>query len=239
MKRIALLIGNSNGLPGVKKDIVHWTQFLKSDYGGQWTDKEIIIFMNPVKNDLLSDINRIKANRPDFAIVVFSGHGAYQKNTILEINGNEEVINENDLIGIASRQISVFDCCRNILLENLSEAYKSVRMFSDGGSFKRNIRPYYEARIMRAIEQQVRLYACSVNESALDTGDGGLYTTNLLKYSSYIPNCFKLVGVAHEEAKKCTTEEANRRNHVQNPDSILPRCLSSQQLIIAINPDCV
>lgn len=106
------------------------------------------------------------------------------------------------MIGIASRQISVFDCCRNILLENLSEAYKSVRMFSDGGSFKRNIRPYYEARIMRAIEQQVCLYACSVNESALDTGDGGLYTTNLLKYSSYIPNCFKLVGVAHEEAKK-------------------------------------
>lgn len=237
MKRIALLIGNSNGLPGVKKDIAHWIQFLESDQGGQWTDDEIIISMNPAKYSLLLTINRIKASRPDFAIVVFSGHGAYQKNTILEINENEEVINEDDLIGIASRQISVFDCCRNILIENLSESHKSMRMFSDGGSFKRNIRPYYDARIMSAIEQQIRLYACSVNESALDTGDGGLYTTNLLKCSSYIPNSYKLVGIAHEEAREHTVRDAILRKHTQNPDSTLPKCLSSQQLIIAINPN--
>lgn len=115
-----------------------------------------------------------------------------KKNTILEINENEEVINKDDLIGITSRQISAFDCCQNLLIENLSESHKSMRMFSDEGSFKRSIRPYYDAPIMSAIEQQVRLYACSVNESALDTRDGGLYTTNLLKCSSYIPIAISL-----------------------------------------------
>ena len=49
MKRIALLIGNSNGLPGVKKDIAHWIQFLESDQGGQWTDDEIIISIRSIR----------------------------------------------------------------------------------------------------------------------------------------------------------------------------------------------
>lgn len=92
------------------------------------------------------------------------------------------------MIGITSRQISAFDCCRNLLIENLSESHKSMRMFSDEGSFKRSIRPYYDTHIMSAIEQQVRLYACSVNESALDTGDGGLYTTKILQKSGIQKN---------------------------------------------------
>lgn len=50
-------------------------------------------------------------------------------------------------------------------------------------------------------------------------------------------NSYKLVGIAHEEAKERTVRDANLRKHTQNPDSILPRCLSSQQLIIAINPN--
>lgn len=237
MKRIALLIGNSNGLPGVKKDIAHWKKFLESDFGGQWTDDEIVVAMNPAKNNLLSTINRIKINRPDFAIVVFSGHGAYQKGTVLEINEKEEVIRENELIGIASRQISAFDCCRNVLNDNLLESRKELRMFADGGSYRRSIRPYYDARIMSAIEQQICLYACSVNESALDTGDGGLYTKNLLNCSLDVPEKYKLVGIAHDEARVRTVLEATLRNHTQNPDAVLPRCFTSQQLIISINPN--
>ncbi len=48
---------------------------------------------------------------------------------------------------------------------------------------------------------------------------------------------YKLIGVAHEEARVCTAREASLKMHTQNPDSILPRCLSTQQLIIAINPN--
>lgn len=238
MKRKALLIGNSNGLPGVKKDILNWRRFLKSDQGGQWFDEEIKIMMNPTKMDLNLMIHGyIKRENPDFAIVIFSGHGAYQRETILELNEREEFITENELIGIAPRQISIFDCCREILLESSVEDRLQMRSFSEGGVFKKNIRPYYDARIMNAIPQQVRLYACSIGESALDSGDGAMYMKNLLESSLNISTPYKLVGTAHEEAKNSTIIEANRKKHKQTPDACLPKCLLRQQLIISINPN--
>lgn len=240
MKRVALLIGNSNGLPGVKKDIANWKHFLQSDQGGQWYEEEIIIAMNPPKAELLLTIERIKRTNPDFAIVVFSGHGAYQRGTILEINGKDETINENDLIGISTRQISAFDCCRNILIEKSADSSVKMRMFSYGGKVDiKNIRPYYEKRIMNAIEQQVRLYACSIGESALDTEDGALYMKNLLSCSLQITSDYKLIGIAHEEASNLTTQEAIRKQHQQHPAAILPKCISNQQLIISINPNTI
>ncbi|MEG0290135.1 MAG: AbrB/MazE/SpoVT family DNA-binding domain-containing protein, partial [Erysipelotrichaceae bacterium] len=42
-------------------------------------EEEIKIAMNPPKAELLSTIKEIKRANPDFAIVVFSGHGAYQR----------------------------------------------------------------------------------------------------------------------------------------------------------------
>ncbi|TWV14434.1 caspase family protein [Bacteroidaceae bacterium HV4-6-C5C] len=236
MKRIALLIGNSNGLPGVKKDISNWTRFLLSDEGGQWENSEIITKMNPARRELLSLIDTLKNTYYDFCYVIFSGHGAYKKGTILEINGNDEIIHEDDLIGIARRQISVFDCCRNILIEKSIDSEIIMRMYNQGGPMRRNIRPYYEKRIMSSIEQQVRLYACSINESALDSENGGIYTKNLLDSSMHISGSFKVVGVAHEEAQALTTKEAHGLQHQQTPIASLPRCFTSQQLIISINP---
>jgi hypothetical protein len=233
MKRKALLIGNSNGLSGVKLDISHFTTFLKDDVGGQWYDSEIIIKMNPGKSDLIATISSLKSEKNDFMFVVFSGHGAYEKGTVLEINDNEEFIYESDLKFIAPRQISVFDCCRQRITD-LSENQRSVNAIFRSSS---NIRLKYETRIMQAIEQQVSLYACSIGESALDTENGGLYINNLLKASKNVISDYKLVGNAHEEAKENTCNEARaKEKHIQNPTATLPKCISSQQLIISINP---
>jgi hypothetical protein len=237
MKRKALLIGNSNGLPGVKLDISNFTTFLKQYVGGQWYDSEIVIKMNPLKTDLIATISSLKSERNDFMFVVFSGHGAYKKGTVLEINAREEIINESDLKFIAPRQISIFDCCRNLVSATEKRLWKrSIEMFDSATS---NIRAKYDTRIMQAIEQQVSLYACSVNESALDTERGGLYINNLLKAAGNINSTeYKLVGIAHEEAKETTKKDAwNKRKHNQNPTATLPKCLSSQQLIICINPN--
>jgi hypothetical protein len=235
MKRKALLIGNSNGLSGVKLDISNFTAFLKSDVGGGWYNSEIVIKMNPIKRDLMNTISQLKNEKNDFSFVLFSGHGGYQKGTILEINNNEETINERDLEYIAPRQISIFDCCRNVVnisaYENLFE--KSARMFDTSVS---NIRAKYDVRIMQAIEQQVSLYACSVNESALDTDDGGLYINNLLKAASNVNSEYKRIEEAHEEARDKTKNEAKNKGRNQNPTATLPKCLSTQQLIISINP---
>jgi hypothetical protein len=233
MKRKALLIGNSNGLPGVKLDISNFKIFLKSDVGGQWYDDEIVIKMNPTKSDLDATINHLKSEKNDFMFVIFSGHGAYEKNTILEINGNDEYIYETALKHIASRQISVFDCCRQRVFDSLTES-RQIKAFSAFTSS--HIRLKYDTRIMQAIEQQVSLYACSVGESALDTEKGGLYISNLLKAATNISEQYKLIGIAHEEAKEKTTNDAKNETHVQNPTATLPKCLSFQQLIIGINP---
>jgi hypothetical protein len=94
--------------------------------------------------------------------------------------------------------------------------------------------------MMQAIEQQNMLYACSVNESSLDTEEGGLYTKNLLGSAKPLYNVsYKLVGETHEEAAlKTRTSARNSHRHTQNPAATLPRCLSLQQLIFGINPNC-
>lgn len=244
MKRIALLIGNSNGLPGVNLDIANWKKFLMTDKGGLWYENEIRILMNPEKIALLSCIKAIKDSKPDFAIIVFSGHGAYRRSmsTVLEINKQKEKIDENNLIGIAPRQISVFDCCREVLSEELLELQNPVQIFPEGGVLQRNMRPYYEARIMNAMPQQVLLYACSVGESTIDTGRGGIYTDNLLRCSSSFRSgeCYKLVKDVHNEASYWTrTATLTSYDHTQHPELILKtECPLEPQLIIGINPEC-
>jgi hypothetical protein len=238
MKRRALLIGNSNGLAGVKLDIAKFDSFLKSDLGGQWFGSEITIKMNPSKLELFATIQNIKQERPDYAFVYYSGHGAYSKGTILEINAQEEYINENDLKYIATRQISIFDCCRNVITTPLTEK-RALGGTLNLSESNKNIRPTYDMRIMQAIEQQVSLYACSINESALDTEDGGMYSKNLL--SSVQPemgHSFKLVSLAHEEAAIKTKNMAwVKELHRQNPTETSPKCFSVQQLVISINPN--
>ena len=236
MNRKALLIGNSNGLPGVKKDILKWQSFLMSNSGGKWFSSEIDIEMNPSKVSLMSKI-KILRNKYDFVIVMFSGHGAYSKGTILEINDKEEYIFENDLKNIAPRQISVFDCCRALVTQDsISE---SLRTFSIKDQAISNIRQAYETRIMKAIPQQISLYACSIGESAYDSNDGGYYTKNFLESTNIFIDGqpFSTVGIVHgASAAKTTYEVKEKENGIQNPDAFIPKCLNSQQLIISINP---
>jgi hypothetical protein len=241
MKRRALLFGNTNGLNGVKKDITNFAKFLTSDIGGQWYfDSEISILMNPSRNEILNKINLLKNERPDFAFVVFSGHGAYSRGTILEINNKGDFIHESELRGIASRQISIFDCCRNVDTTALNESRTFSKALLQGDAVK-NIRPFYDSRIMQAIEQQTSLYACSVGESSYDTNDGGIYTNCFL--SSVRPdsqNQFKLLAIAQDEARPKTTRKAFEvYSGKQTPDQSIPRCISSQQLIISINPNLI
>jgi len=239
MKKIALLIGNSDDLPGVKKDLNDWKNFLVSPVGGAWDEfNEIVPFMNKPKALLLGYIQKIK-QRFDFAIVVYSGHGAYNKQTILEINKKEK-IEETDLLHIAPKQISIFDCCR-ALTERSTSLFEGRNFYSINGiSYNlEDIRQAYEQKIMQATEQQVCLYACSIGETALDTEEGGLYTQTLLKEAKSFPDneAFRAAANIHTDAAAKTSLKAMKLKHNQNPSAILPRCLSSQRLILSINPE--
>ena len=243
MKKIALLIGNSDGLEGVKTDLFEWKKFLISPVGGAWEHHEINMIMNPQKCELLSYINELRETKAyDFAVVVYSGHGSYDRQIMLEINKHEETINETDLYSIAPRQISVFDCCRN-LVDGCEPIYESQRTFSTGGilSNLQKIRNAYNQRIRLAIPQQVCLYACRIGEAALDTESGALYIHTLLRQAKLFPNNeeFRTVEEIHKDASRLTYEKGLLKKHTQHPAARLPKCLTGQKLILSINPDVI
>ncbi|MBK7103661.1 MAG: caspase family protein [Ignavibacteriae bacterium] len=230
MKKKILLIGNNNGLPGVQKDFLNYQSFFMSEIGGNWYENEIISKMNPKKSDLQDEIKNLKNSYLDFIIVIFSGHAGQERETILEINEKNETIYESELKNISTRQITIYDCCRAYSLTEFSESYD--RVLYKSAHISSEIRQLYEKRIMEAIQQQISLYACSVGETANDTSEGGVYSKNLLKAARSIDTDFMSVGKAHEVAKILTKKEQPN----QTPDAILPRCLSSQELILSINP---
>lgn len=243
MKRIALLIGNSNGLEGVKIDLFKWKRFLKSAKGGAWMSDEIHTIMNPRKNELLRYINGLRRTHEyDFAIVVYSGHGGYHKGTILEINEREETIKEDDLLFIAPRQISVFDCCRSLVDGNESINESQIRGFSNNGINAKiqAIRNAYNQRIMQAIAQQICLYACSIGETAIDDSENGaLYIQTLLQEARQFPReeDFRTAEKIHQYASELTFRKGLMKGHTQHPTANLPKCLTPQKLILSINPN--
>lgn len=238
MRRIALLIGNSSGLVGVIKDLHDWRHFLTSNIGGAWSQDEITLLENPSRFDLLNYIKGIR-DKFDFAIIVYTGHGGYDRETILEINGKGETINETDLLGIAPKQISVFDCCR---VGNDTPLNESQISFSMGGTFynKEYVRAVYEKKIKQAINQQICLYACSIGETAEDTENGALYIQNLLYYAKRLCRSnkkdekFNTVEDVHRHANRLTNFKSKFKQH---PSAVLPKCLSHQKLILSINLD--
>lgn len=242
MRKIALLIGNSDGLEGVKIDLVEWKKFLISPIGGAWERNEIKMIMNPQKCELLSYINELRKTKAyDFAIVVYSGHGGYSKGTILEINERGETIMENDLLSIASRQISVFDCCRSLVDGNQSINESQIRGFSNDGINAKiqAIRNAYNQRIMQAIPQQICLYACRIGETALDTENGALYIQTLLQQARQLSKeeVFRTAEKIHQYASELTLIKGLAKGHTQHPTANLPKCLTSQKLILSINPN--
>lgn len=229
MKRRILLFGNTSGLPGVSVDIDHYVSFFTSDYGGAWNQDEIIVRINPELTSLRSELLALSRSNLDYLIVVYSGHGGWERNTILEINEDEETISEIEINNIARKQLTILDCCRSSV-----ELEKSALLEFSTRSMPRDvIRRKYEDKIKEAIAQNIRLYACKIGETATDTPEGGVYSVNLIK-SALNLNGFrsKTVGICHQEAHR----RIKNLGYAQNPEAFLPRCLESQQLILSINP---
>jgi len=225
MQKRILIIGNNDGLPGVKVDIENYKIFFKSQYGGNWHDNEIIEKLNISKLELITLLKSLKNLSLNYLIVIFSGHGGQERETILELNSHGEYISESELKNLAYRQLNIFDCCRcysQPILESKTTELRLKNLFST--------REKYEKRIMEAVHQQASLYACSIGESANDTAKGGAYSKNLIAAAISETNEYTLVGHAHQVASILTSIEFKN----QHPEAILPKCLSSQQLILGI-----
>jgi hypothetical protein len=239
MKRKALLIGNTDGLPGVKNDLVNFSEFLKSNIGGAWNDGEIEIKQNVAKSDLQTRLAVMKLQSFDYSIVLFSGHGGFKRTTLLQLNERGETIDDSALKGLSTRQLSIFDCCRSISQPEVKNA-DHVIAFSqfEGVGIRERIRKIYDERIMSAISQQNSLYSCSIGEVSYDDGKGAVYLNNFIKAAMALQSGDKLVGRAHQEAAPPTLAYSKtQKDGEQNPDHVLPKCLYEQQLIISLKPN--
>jgi hypothetical protein len=103
MRRIALLISNTNGLEGTKADVAKFSRFLRSLQGGAWEDSEIFPLPDPSRIGLFACLRKVRQVNVDYAIVMFSGHGGYRNETVLEINPDEETVTVSDLLHLAPR----------------------------------------------------------------------------------------------------------------------------------------
>ncbi len=242
MKRIALLIGavdDEKIATGTALDITNYKKFLTSEIGGAWNDQEVIIERILTKESILSSLKKIKGEFPDFAFVVFTGHGGYRNdssNNDLYVNENE-FIKESDLDNIASRQITILDCCRSCVISELNKAIDSTEMFSEGGNFsiRKLIRKHYNDRMMQAAEQEVRLYACKKDSYAhTDDDEGGVFSKYLLQTAKDIQReDYMPIKKAFNKAQSLTFYETKEK---QTPSYKGYNLHESQQLIISLNP---
>lgn len=236
MKRKALLIGNSNGLSGIQIDLERFESFLHSNEGGAWNLDEIIVLPNASKKELFSSIDDIIRLKVDYCIVYFSGHGAFERQTFLEL-ADGSVINENELFNLSDRQLTIFDCCRSVIkreiFESVNASFESLEVIDSDREYYRK---KYNERILKATKQQAILYSCEIGEVSYDTGNGSVYTNALLETLETM-NVTLTVGQAHYEAVKLVNSSWNihKRNKEdrQNPNAILPKCFTSQQLIFS------
>lgn len=234
MKRCAILLGHADGELSTPLDLSKIKNFLMSAKGGAWFNSEIFCKTNISCQELISLITKIKSLSFDYVFFYFSGHGGYKRNTVIELNPKGETVEESFLSKLATRQLSIYDCCR-VKDETLQESMESAKNFSVLREDTMTVRFLYEKRIMSALPQQMTLYSCSVDESSYDFGEGGIYTTHLLKSTKDFSTSYLLASQAHAIACPPTTDEADLHGASQHPDFFMPKYSSSQQLIFAIN----
>jgi hypothetical protein len=230
MNKKILLIGNNHGRRCIQKDFINYTSFFKDEIGGNWYDSEIVQQMNPSKDDLKETLDQLRKESLEFLIIIYCGLTERKRELTLELNKSGGCIIESDLKEIAQKQITIYDCCQNVPGSSKRKASNKTTLKSSASGSE--IRTLYETRIEESIPQQVCLYACSIDQIAHDTAEGGVYSNYLLGVARAIQMDYISVRGAHELASLLTT------NHYKDqvPEILDTKCSPSEELILSINP---
>lgn len=205
-KRKALLIGYDakdstfeKTLSNVYSDIDKYKAYLMSPKGGAWDENEIVEFRNVPLEYLMNVRDNIVDEKVDVALIIVSGHGRYSKKCHCRkflLNKGEEVCEQN-LVGIAPKEIFIWDSCSNIVNESvqINEEIEIDRILNpEAYDDAKNI---YIQKCKFCEPQCTRLYASKIDTSAQDI-DGGVYTRALLE----VADCNSEIDIydAHDEA---------------------------------------
>lgn len=222
MKRFAIIIGCS-GIgrqyrSGIEKDVDNFIEYLQSNKGGAWNGDEILSLKNKPKTIILDSINNTKGNY-DYVLVMFSGHGNYS--TVMNerrlYTNDGEFFYESDILGMASKQLTIIDSCaceeRELIEDSLT---KAVLFASESVNIREVYRRFFDDWVESCPNQSIMMYSCDEGEESSDSDNGGLYAYNLIvaaKNSKEELNCLKV----HEIVKPKVVDSARKRGKQQHP----------------------
>jgi Caspase domain len=186
MSRYALIIGapgaGEDYLKGVDADLANMRTWLESPVGGAWKSDEIKVLRNASKDLIAAWVN--VANFKDYAFVYFSGHGECTQGKYGVMNQlwvtDNQLMSQSEVTPTCKKKTVILDSCRK-----LKAPY--VRQFAEARLKAAAVRP--DAAACRALFDQLvaeadegcsAFYSCSVNQTARDTDDGGLYSRALI-----------------------------------------------------------
>lgn len=216
-----------------------FAQFLMSYQGGAWDMGEIVSCMDKSAESILDELDAIKNEDNDYVIVYFTGHGALQGGTIMEVNPSLELLEEKSFFGLAERQLNILDCCRSLHSTPLSIYGKSRGLNFMEKSLRDDVRKEYDDLVMESAPQLVRLYSCSEGESSFPSETGSYYTNNLIGCVNELLNTTQVVSVhqCHDVAAlKTTSDVQNDLKRDQHPSIIPTKCISLAELPFGFNP---
>lgn len=174
----------SGELYGPPQDNINYCSYLQNNLGGKWSSDEILPLPNPTSKEVITAKN-LFLKGADYTFIIFSGHG------FLNVDDRNrqyvELLDENisisNLISNAKRQSLIIDACRGFyspteeMLKGITESYD----YFTGDPF--STREIFDRAVLRADEGLTVLYAASINQTALDTDNGGAYLLSLLRIS--------------------------------------------------------
>lgn len=206
---------------------------MRSALGGLWYDSEIQLLDNPSELAVRAALEALRA--VDYSLVVFCGHGSHTgRSTIVQIRPGV-TLSEDVLKTGARKHTLILDCCRVIERQRLVEAMAKADMQAPILDPSR-CRAGFDRCIEECPPALVTMYACSVDETAGETADGGWYSTALvdgakdwhkrqshntspISRTSSIPRIFSVTD-AHDRAAAAVRQTSGQR---QNPTCGYPR----------------
>jgi len=181
MDRRALIVGAPyNDLPGVRQDIVNYTNFLLSPLGGSWQKEEISVLESPTHQQLSAEVKSLQ--RADYSFVVFSGHGYHPRGApsarILLRHAVE--IDSDDLRKGARKHTLILDCCRKLETESVMDSVAKRALREQRELNPQDCRKFFDIELSKCGDGLVVLHACGLDELASETeSQGGYYSRAL------------------------------------------------------------
>lgn len=244
MTRHALLISNpgelgaENYCKGVFIDIQNYIAHFKSPTGGSWLSSEITYLSSPSVLDAKNAVKKLTYH--DYSFVAFSGHGWYSaidRCNVLTLSKDQDIASHELLVG-AAKHTAIFDSCREIYNESISESNRQYEFMAKAAASTlrrpdpQRCREHFDQVISDASNGVIEVNSCDRGETAGDDPEqGGRYASSLFavadawaedqtKSPSFMSKASLTMVGAHQPASLYTKRQSGNR---QNPQISTPR----------------